>query len=316
MLQPAFLALDKPVGLRSTKCVEEVRRVLREAGHDVKVGHGGTLDSTASGLIVMLISSATRLSDIVMRMPKVYRTTVRLGAETTTCDFAGEEVFSSEWRDVDEDEIDLATKRFLGWRLQTPPKISAVHVAGRRAHEIFRHGGNPEIEPRAVFVESIERIGGISRDGELELLICCGKGAYIRSIARDLGRILGCGAHVAALTRERVGFFSTQNAVKLDAETTLSFAVIASALIPLSAIEDFLPTYALPDEDMYGLKNGIGAPFSHSLRRGFGKHPPNGAIAFISKDMLSIARLKPCENGLYAVPEINIFENAKLGENA
>jgi tRNA pseudouridine(55) synthase len=296
--------------------VEEVRRALREAGHDVKVGHGGTLDSTASGLVVMLISSATRLSDLVMRMPKVYRATVRLGAETTTCDFTGKKVFSSEWRGVDGCEIDLAVKRFLGWRLQTPPKISAVHVAGRRAHEIFRSGGDPKIEPRVVFVESIERIGGISQDGEFELLIRCGKGAYIRSIARDLGRALGCGAHLAALIRESVGFFSAQKAVKFEAVTKLSFAEIESALIPLSAIEDFLPTYALPDEDMHGLKNGVGVPFSHSLRLGFGKYPPNGAIAFISKDMLSIARLKSCENGLYAIPEINISENAKFEANA
>lgn len=113
------LLLNKPVGVRSTRCVEKVREALRD--FSVKVGHGGTLDSTASGLLILLIGGATRLSGLVMQMPKLYRATIKLGSETTTCDYAGEPLSTKSWDGVCDSSIDMAIPSFLGWRMQTPP---------------------------------------------------------------------------------------------------------------------------------------------------------------------------------------------------
>ncbi|MDR1516283.1 MAG: tRNA pseudouridine(55) synthase TruB [Synergistaceae bacterium] len=302
------MALNKPIGMRSTKCVEEVRRVLGREWPGTKVGHGGTLDSSASGLLVMLVSSATRLSGIVMSMPKVYRAIVCLGKETSTCDFAGEEVFSADWRSVSEADIDRALCSFAGWRNQQPPKVSAVHVGGRRAHEITRSGGDPELQARPVFVESLVRHGAVSESGEFALTIRCGKGTYVRAIARDIGRSLGCGAHLSSLTRESVGCFSISNAAKFSEAGELESGELRRAMTPLSVLSDFLPTYAFPDEDMRRLENGLAAPFGHAVRKSFGRFAPEGVIAFASGGTFSIARLKRLDGEFWAAPEINIFD--------
>jgi tRNA pseudouridine(55) synthase len=259
----------------------------------------------------MLISSATRLSDIVMSMPKVYRATVRLGKETSTCDFTGEEIFSGDWRFgrvAGEADIDRALCSFLGWRYQMPPNVSAVHVGGRRAHEIARSGRDPVLQPRPVFVESLVRNGPISEDGEFGLLIRCGKGTYVRSIARDIGRVLGCGAYLSSLTRESVGCFSISNAAKFSESGELESGELRQAMTPPSALSDFLPTYVFPDEDMRRLENGLAAPFGHAVRTSLGRSAPSGVIAFASGGTFSIARLEKRDGEFMAVPEINIFD--------
>jgi tRNA pseudouridine(55) synthase len=288
--------------------VEEIKRIL---GRGVKVGHGGTLDSFASGLLVILVSGATRLSNLVNQMPKVYRATVKLGAETSTCDLTGETLFSSEWNGVNEEEIDALLPAFQGWRLQAPPKVSAVHVGGRRAHEIFRLGGDPEIQPRPVFIEIIRRESPISPEGEFRLFIRCGKGTYIRSVARDIGRILGCGAHLSSLRRESVGSFTLGGSVTFGERFSIDRDQVKSALIPISAMEDFLPTYALPEEDIERLSNGLSVFFSRASRSSFGRFSPTGAVAFNSKTLLSVARLESLNGELYALPEINIFHKTR-----
>jgi tRNA pseudouridine(55) synthase len=309
MLQSSFLTLDKPIGARSTKCVEEIRRIL---GRGVKVGHGGTLDSSASGLLVILISGATRLSNLVTQMPKIYRATVKLGSETSTCDFTGEALFSSEWSGVNEDEIDSLLPAFLGWRLQTPPKVSAIHLGGRRAHDIFRRGGDPEIQPRPVFIERIKREGPISPEGEFRLFIRCGKGTYVRSVARDIGRALGCGAHLSSLRRESVGGFTLDGAVAFGDGFNLDRERLESALVPISALGDFLPAYALPQEDVERLSNGLSVFFSRASRSTFGRFCPPGAVAFNSKTLFCVARLESFDGEICALPEVNIFnENPK-----
>ncbi|MCL2683818.1 MAG: tRNA pseudouridine(55) synthase TruB, partial [Synergistaceae bacterium] len=199
-----FLPIDKPVGMRSAGCVELIKRIVGR----VKAGHGGTLDSTACGVIVLLLGGATRLSSLVMQMPKIYRAVLKLGTETTTCDYSGEGTISGDASGVTDEDVDAAIPSFMGWRMQVPPEVSAVHVGGRRAHEIFRSGGVPDIEPRPIFIESISRVENLSENHEVELLIRCGKGTYIRALARDMGRRLGCRAHIASLRREAVGPFS------------------------------------------------------------------------------------------------------------
>ncbi|MDR3322224.1 MAG: tRNA pseudouridine(55) synthase TruB [Synergistaceae bacterium] len=329
MLKPAFLALDKPVGVRSTQCVEDVRRALERtenfcSGHErrgglvgrvrrgVKVGHGGTLDSSASGLLVVLVAGATRLSGIVMSMPKTYRVVVRLGAETSTCDYTGEELFSSDWSGVGTAEVDAVLPSLLGWRMQTPPKASAVHVGGRRAHEIMRAGGDPDIAPRPVFIEWIKRLGSVSFEGDFSLLIRCGKGTYIRSIVRDIGRALGCGAHVSSLVRESVGPFTRRDALRLDAESGLNPDKLLEAMTPVTILEEFLPAYSMPEDDMLRLSNGLCAFFSHASRRSFGKFPPPGAMAFVSQRFFSIGRVERRDGALCVMPDVNIINTGKV----
>jgi tRNA pseudouridine(55) synthase len=243
-------------------------------------------------------------------MPKAYRATVRLGVETSTCDFAGEAVSSADWRQVSEADIDRALCSFMGWRNQRPPKASAVHVAGRRAHEIFRGGGDLEIQPRPVFVESLTRLGPVSENGEFSLAIRCGKGTYVRGIARDIGRLLGCGAHISALARESVGCFSIKGAVELGGAAGMNPGELSREMAPVSAISGFLPTYSFSDEDARRLKNGLAVPFRRASREGFGSFAPVGIIACASKGAFSIGRLKKQGGEALVFPEINIYGSA------
>lgn len=304
MSNAGVLLLNKPVGVRSTRCVERVRKALCDA--TAKVGHGGTLDSTASGLLVLLIGGATRLSGLIVQMPKVYRATFKLGCETTTCDYSGEPLSEKSWEDVCESSIDMVIPSFLGWRMQTPPQVSAVHVGGRRAHEIYRAGGRAKIEPRAVFVEAIERLTGLSPEGEVSFLIRCGKGTYVRSLARDMGKLLGCGAHLRALCREKVGPFSLKDALRPGEELDFSSRELVSAIRPLDVMELFLPAYRAPETDMKRLSNGLGVPLSVGERTTCGSASPSGVLMFRSESLMSIGRLERLGDGGYVLPEINI----------
>lgn len=207
-----ILLLNKPVGIRSTDCVNRIKRALKE-----KVGHAGTLDSTACGLLIILVGSATRLSDSVMAFQKVYRTTVKLGEETDTADASGKVIFSAEANEVSEDQIDAILPQFEGEIMQSPPEISAIKVGGRPSHKIARSGKNENfsLPPRPVKVYSIKRSSPLI-DCKFELNIRCGKGTYIRSIARDIGRVMGCGGHVVKLERLSIGRFLLDNAVGFE----------------------------------------------------------------------------------------------------
>ncbi|MDR1875339.1 MAG: tRNA pseudouridine(55) synthase TruB [Synergistaceae bacterium] len=204
-----LLLIDKPEGLRSTDCVARVKRAF---GGDTRTGHAGTLDSTASGLLVVLLGAATRLSDYVMKLPKTYEATIRLGSATDTCDGSGRTVFCGDASKVDEAAFDGALCSFLGERMQLPPEISALKVGGRPSHRIARAGGGARPAARAVLVTSIRRCSPI-RDGRVKISVSCGKGTYIRSIVRDVGAALACGAHVAELRRLSTGPFSVGDAL-------------------------------------------------------------------------------------------------------
>lgn len=302
-MKTGFLTLDKPRGARSTWCVERVRRIL---GRGAKVGHGGTLDSSASGLLVILLGGATRLSSLVMLMPKTYRARIALGSETTTCDASGEVTARADWRFTDEAAIERALPAFLGWRMQVPPQISAVHVNGRRAHEVVRSGGEPMIEPRPVFVEKIDRVSPLAEDGTFTLSIRCGKGTYVRGIASDLGRSLGCGAHIAALSRERVGPMLREGAYAPDDEFSVSKDELLSMVKSLDIMERFLPCYRLPEGDMAKLASGQGVWAARSSRTSAGEMSPEGIVMARSKDLLSVCRAQRREGRLFLVPGTNV----------
>lgn len=201
------LAVDKPIGWTSFDVVAVVRRALGVR----RVGHGGTLDPLASGLLPVLVGAATRQADRLHAAPKVYAALVRLGSETTTDDAQGPVRREAALPALAEGGIDAALGRFRGEISQVPPDFAAVKVGGRRAYRIARSGGAPELAPRTV---RIDRLAIASwRPPHLRLLIVCGSGTYIRALARDLGRALGSAAHLAGLRRLAVGGLSVQDAV-------------------------------------------------------------------------------------------------------
>ena len=211
----ALVLINKPEGSRSSWCVGMARKKL--AG--LKVGHSGTLDSTASGLLVLLTGHATRFSEFVMSLPKIYRAVIQFGVETNTYDYSGDVVSEKGFENFDEKIFRDSLFSFLGVRLQTPPAVSAIKIEGKRAYQLARAGQDIEMKSRPVFFRDIKIISPYnSADGTVELEISCGRGTYIRSLAHDLGEITGCGAHVKQLVRVSVGNFHIDNANNPDDE--------------------------------------------------------------------------------------------------
>jgi tRNA pseudouridine55 synthase len=213
-LSPALsgiLNVDKPGGISSARAVGHVKRLLPRG---TKIGHAGTLDPFATGVLLLLIGKATKLCEQLMDSPKQYEATLKLGATTPTDDPTSPE----EQRDVASpptvEQIDAALPQFIGPILQRPPAFSALKVGGRRAYDLARKGHDVELQPRTVQVYGIERLAYLWP--LLTLRMDCGRGTYVRSIARDLGDALGVGAHLIALRRTRVGSFTAADALALD----------------------------------------------------------------------------------------------------
>ena len=212
----ALVLINKPVGLRSTNCVAIVRKYLG----GLKVGHAGTLDSTASGLLILLTGNATRLCEYVMSLPKVYRVVIQFGSETDTADYSGEIVNAPGYNSLDVDVLNDALYGFAGWRMQNPPPVSAVKIDGVPAYKLARSGKDPDMKARPVFFRKIDVITPYDPEtGTLELEVHCGRGTYIRSLAVDLGKITGCCAHVKSLVRTAIGTFTLDDAESPDAES-------------------------------------------------------------------------------------------------
>lgn len=202
-----LLVLDKPGGLTSRDVVDLISRPLR----GVKVGHAGTLDPLATGVLVVAIGSATRLIEYVQRMPKSYRTVVRLGARSDTLDADGRIESEPSPRIPTEAEVRAALASQVGTIEQVPPQFSALKVEGRRAYDLARSGQSVELAARPVRVDKVELIA--FDWPRLEFTVDCGAGTYIRSIARDVGEALGCGGLVEVLVRTRIGPFHQAGAI-------------------------------------------------------------------------------------------------------
>lgn len=206
-----ILVLDKPLGWSSMKAVAVVRR--RAGG--VRTGHAGTLDPLATGVLVMALGRATRLIEQLMATEKGYRTTVDLGAFTTTDDREGERTEVPVSAPPTREAIDAAIQRFVGTIQQRPPAFSAMKVNGRRAYQLARRGREVELAPRPVQVHALRCTR--YEWPEVELEIRSGKGFYVRSLARDLGVALGTGGHCASLRRTAVGDFDESMAWSVEA---------------------------------------------------------------------------------------------------
>jgi tRNA pseudouridine55 synthase len=209
-----LVVVDKPAGITSHDVVARVRRLAGTR----KVGHAGTLDPMATGVLVLGVERATRLLGHLMLTEKSYDATVRLGVTTTTDDAEGEVVQTASTSGIDEAAARLAATRFVGDLEQVPSAVSAIKVDGKRAYARVRAGESIELEPRAVTVHELA-VRDVRRGDEwidLDILVRCSSGTYIRAIARDLGAALGVGGHLTSLRRTAVGPFTLARARTLD----------------------------------------------------------------------------------------------------
>ena len=207
-----FLNLYKEPGPTSMDAVRQVKRV---SGQRKRVGHGGTLDPIAEGVLPICFGQATRLMEYVTCSARAYRMDVRLGAATTTYDREGEVVRTADPSHIDREAVEAALEPFRGEFQQTPPMYSALKVGGKRLYDLARSGIEVERKPRTV---TISRIEIVEMDlPSLVIDVNCGRGAYMRSLAHDLGEALGCGAYLEGLVRLRSGPFLVEDAVRLEA---------------------------------------------------------------------------------------------------
>ena len=272
----ALILINKPVGIRSTQCVAVVRKSLG----GLKVGHAGTLDSTASGLLVLLAGQASRLCEYVMSLPKVYRTVIQFGIETDTYDYSGEVLAEHSTEFLTVKAIDDALYKFSGVRLQSPPAISAVKIDGVPAHKLARSGQDVKTRERPVFFRRIDVVTPYNpEDGTLELDVLCGKGTYIRSLARDLGRISGCGAYVKSLTRTAIGNFSLTQAE--SPETTEDFRPVS-----LSELAKNFTRIYVGKKDAKSFTNGMSILLGHALEIHRGISLMNGSLCVEGDEFL------------------------------
>lgn len=202
------LVVDKPVGLTS----HDVVQVIRKGTNIRRAGHTGTLDPRASGVLVVLIGPAVRLSEYVSASDKRYQAVVSLGASTDTYDADGK-ILNTSPVNISEEEFEAALLNFVGEIEQVPPPYSAVKVKGRKAYEMARQGEEVELQPRTIKVYNLELLEWAPPEAVID--VYCSSGTYVRSLAHDLGEKLGCGAHLVGLRRTKSGRFTLRDAVPL-----------------------------------------------------------------------------------------------------
>jgi len=246
-----WLIVDKPAGITSTAVVGKVRWALEAK----KAGHAGTLDPAATGVLAVALGEATKTVPYITGALKCYRFTMRLGAATSTDDAEGAVIASSAHRPTDA-EIAAALPAFRGDILQVPPQFSAVKVAGERAYDLAREGEALDLAARPLWVQSLQLIARPDAD-TLELELVCGKGGYVRAIARDLGAALGCHGHVLALRRTWSGPFEAAAGVSLETVERLARTPELDAmLLPLQTGLAGLPELKATAEGASRLRHG------------------------------------------------------------
>ncbi len=248
-----WLVLDKPVGTTSTVAVAILKRLTRAK----KVGHAGTLDPLASGLLPIAFGEATKTVSYVMDGRKVYRFKVRWGIETDTDDTEGKAIAESASR-PSRAEIEAALPAFTGTIEQTPPKFSAIKVEGERAYDLARAGEEVTLAARPIEIHSL-KIAEMPDADHTVFEAECGKGTYVRALARDLGRALGTRGHVCELRRTQVGSFDEAAAISLDQVEKLaeqSPDALLNALLPVAASLALMPSVAVGPDDAQRIRRG------------------------------------------------------------
>jgi tRNA pseudouridine55 synthase len=276
-----WLILDKPVGMTSTQAVSRLKYLFNAK----KAGHAGTLDPLASGILPVAFGEATKTVPFVQDGEKAYRFTVTWGSETDTDDSDGKVVRTSEMRPA-PDMVEDLLPNFIGTIMQTPPAYSAIKINGERAYDMARDGEVVEIAPRPVTIHALELISSDETCSVIEAR--CGKGTYVRAIARDLGRLLGCYGHVTALRRTRVGPFNEEDAVPLQ-ELMDAPESAAEELLSVEAGLTELPCVVVDRNAAARLRRGQ----SLLLR---GRDAPMGGVAYAACGGVPVA-FGPVEGG-------------------
>jgi tRNA pseudouridine55 synthase len=246
-----WLAIDKPVGIGSTQVVAMVRRLTNAA----KVGHGGTLDPLASGILPIALGEATKTVAYVMDGAKTYRFQVRWGEATATDDKEGAVSETSEVRPTRE-QIEAVLPAFTGAIEQVPPAYSAIKVDGERAYDLARSGEAVELKPRIVHIRALRLVGQPDAD-HADFEVECGKGTYVRSLGRDIARALGTLAHISLLRRVACGPFNERNAIPLDKFSEVGQGpALRTHLLPVETALDDIPALALTEAEARRLHSG------------------------------------------------------------
>ena len=250
-----WIILDKPQGMTSNRALTMVKRAFDAR----KAGHAGTLDPLATGVLPLAFGEATKTVPYIFDGLKAYRFKIRWGIETNTHDTEGETTRESDERPAPE-AIKEALKDFIGDIEQVPPRFSAIKVDGERAYARARHGEEFELEPRRVTVHELD-ILDIPDQDHCILEATCGKGTYVRAIARDLGRKLGCYGHIRSLRRTRVGHFMEEATISLDKIEEIGHSAagreaLTDLLLPVEAALDDIPALVLDRADAARLKRG------------------------------------------------------------
>jgi tRNA pseudouridine55 synthase len=306
-----WIILDKPIGLGSTTAVSAVKRILREAGEPkIKVGHGGTLDPLASGVLPIALGEATKLCGRLLDATKGYDFTIALGGETDTLDAEGEFVATSDFRPT-LDQVEAVLPRFTGEIEQVPPVYSALKVEGKAAYARTRAGEEIELQPRRVTVQELSirhprgsgdpaeeerldsRLRGNDELEEVTLSATVSKGTYIRSLARDIARELGTVGHISYLRRTRAGPFGVDQAVSLDfLEETAKARALTRTVLPLTAALDDIPALPVTPDQARLLRHGqmlFGIPAKPGLQLAISDEVPV-ALVEVSADGLKVVR--------------------------
>jgi tRNA pseudouridine55 synthase len=290
-----WIILDKPVGLGSTQAVSAVKRILREAGEPkTKVGHGGTLDPLASGVLPVALGEATKLAGRMLDATKGYEFTVRFGEQTDTLDAEGQVTETSDHRPT-RDEVAAVLPRFTGAIEQVPPAYSALKIEGKAAYQRSRAGEAVEMKPRMVTVHELRLLESGADDVTLSATVS--KGTYIRSLARDIARAVGTVGYVSYLRRTRAGPFDLDQSISLD---FLSEAAKArqfdGAVLPLTAALDDIPALPVTSGQAQLLRNG-------QRLAGF---PATPGLQLATDDDRPVALVEASADGLRVVRGFNI----------
>jgi tRNA pseudouridine55 synthase len=328
-----WIVLDKLLGLGSTQAVSAVKRALREAGEPkTKVGHGGTLDPLASGVLPIAIGEATKLAGRMLDATKAYDFTISFGDETDTLDAEGETIATSEVRPTAE-EVEAILPRFTGAINQVPPAYSALKIGGKPAYSLSRSGEAVEMKPRSVTVHSLKILpagaaggegdrsaqpsgGGAppsalraatspslrDREDQITLSATVSKGTYIRSLARDIARALGTVGHVSYLRRTRAGPFGLESAISLDFLNELAKARdLTRAVLPLEAALDDIPALPVTPDQAKLLRHG----------QRLGGFPERPGLQLATSEGTPVALVEASADGLTVVRGFNLLDVAE-----
>jgi len=251
---PGLLLVDKPAGMTSHDVVAKVRKLAGTR----KVGHAGTLDPMATGLLVLGIESATKLLTFIVGADKTYEATLRLGASTITDDREGEvieQASTAQLGSVSDESISAQLSKLRGVIQQVPSAVSAIKVNGERAYDRVRAGEVFELKSREVTITKLEVLGQIRREEnyiDIDIIVDCSSGTYIRAIARDLGAALGVGGHLTQLRRTRIGAFDVSDALTLDGTSTQAIPIIRS----VDAVKFLMPVIECNADQALAIRQG------------------------------------------------------------